>query len=262
MAHRRPATTMAQATLLLAAAALTCSLTGVAFVAPALAPRSSQANLAAVAAPSPRASAEAESSSIGSAGLMLGLAAAGGVAAALARRKARTSCEAVGLLYATQTGNTETVAGYIAEAAGLEAEDVGDYGAEDLAGFDGLIVGCPTWNTGADEYRSGTSWDDLIDEIKDVDLGGKPVAIFGCGDSGAYGDNFCDGIEELHSTFAAAGAKLVGYVDAGAYAHAESKSDQGGKFLGCPFDEDNESDQSEDRAAAWVAQIKKEGMPL
>merc|ERR1712217_352173 len=29
-----------------------------------------------------------------------------------------------------------------------------------------------------------------------------------------------------------------------------------------PFDEDNESDQSEDRAAAWVAQIKKEGMPL
>merc|ERR1712122_122500 len=71
---------------------------------------------------------------------------------------------------ASQTGNTETCAGYIAEAAGLEAEDVGDYGAEDLAGFDGLIVGCPTWNTGADEYRSGTAWDDLIDEIKDVDL--------------------------------------------------------------------------------------------
>merc|ERR1712187_474339 len=126
-----------------------------------------------------------ESSSIGSAGLMLGLATAGGVAAALARRKARTACEAVGLLYASQTGNTETCAGYIAEAAGLEAEDVGDYGAEDLTGFDGLIVGCPTWNTGADEYRSGTAWDDLIDEIKDIDLAGKPVAIFGCGDSGA-----------------------------------------------------------------------------
>jgi len=253
---------MAQATLLLAAAALTCSLSGVVFVAPSVAPRSPQANLVAVPAPSQSTPAAAESSPLGSSTLMLGLAAAGGVAAALARRKARTACEAVGILYASQTGNTETVAGYIAEAAGLEAEDVGDYGAEDLAGFDGLIVGCPTWNTGADEYRSGTAWDDLIDEIKDVDLGGKPVAVFGCGDAGSYGDNFCDGIEELNSTFAAAGAKMIGYVDASGYTHSESKSDQGGKFLGCPFDEDNESDQSEDRAAAWVAQLKKEGMPL
>merc|ERR1719325_151093 len=114
---------------------------------------------------------------------LLGLAAAGGVAAALSRRKGRTACEAVGLLYASQTGNTETVAGYIAEAAGLEAEDVGDYGAEDLAEFDGIIVGCPTWNTGADEYRSGTAWDDLLDELKETDLGGKPVAVFGLGDS-------------------------------------------------------------------------------
>merc|ERR1712151_17842 len=201
-------------------------------------------------------------SSVGGATFMFGLVAAGGAAAALARRRARTACEAVGLLYASQTGNTETVAGYIAEAAGVEAADVGDYGAENLAGFDGLIVGCPTWNTGADEYRSGTAWDDLIDEIKDVDLSGKPVAIFGCGDSGSYGDNFCDGIEELHSTFSAAGAKVIGFVDAGAYSHSESKSDQGGKFLGCPFDDANESGQSEDRAAAWVAQIKKEGMPL
>merc|ERR1712241_1182184 len=193
--------------------------------------------------------------------LVLGLA-AGGVAAALIRRKSRTACEAVGLLYASQTGNTETVAGYIADAAGLEAEDVGDYGAEDLTEFDGLIVGCPTWNTGADEYRSGTAWDDLIDEIKDVDLGGKPVAVFGCGDSGSYGDSFCDGIEELHATFAAAGAKMVGYVDASGYSHEESKSVQGGKFVGLPCDQDNEDDQTDGRVAAWVEQIKGEGMPL
>merc|ERR1712173_136059 len=199
---------------------------------------------------------------MGSALLMFGLAATGGVAAALARRRARTACEAVGLLYASQTGNTETVAGYIAEAAGVEAEDVGDYGAEDLADFDGLLVGCPTWNTGADEYRSGTAWDDLLDDIKGVDLSGKSVAVFGCGDSQGYGDNFCDGIEELHETFAAAGAKMVGYVDAGGYQHAESKSVKNGKFLGLPLDQDNEDDMTEDRVDAWIAQIKSEGMPL
>merc|ERR550532_2897758 len=83
----------------------------------------------------------------------------------------------------------------IAEAAGLEAGDIGEIEAADLADYDGLIVGCPTWNTGADEYRSGTAWDDVLDEIKELDLSGKTVAIFGCGDSQGYGDNFCDCIE-------------------------------------------------------------------
>jgi flavodoxin I len=170
--------------------------------------------------------------------------------------------EAVGLFYATQTGNTETAAVAIGEATGLEATDVSDYGAEDLLGYDGLIVGTPTWNTGADEYRSGVAWDDLIDEIKGLDFSGKTVAVFGTGDSAGYGDNFCDGIEEMYSTFKAAGATMVGMVDAGGYAHSESKSDQGGKFLGLPCDEDNESDQTADRVAAWVDQIKGEGMPL
>merc|ERR1719391_52525 len=177
---------------------------------------------------------------------------------AVARRRGCTAREAVGLIYATQTGNTETVAGVIAEKAGVEAADVGDFGVEDLAGYDGLIVGCPTWNTDADEYRSGTAWDDLLDEIKGAALAGKPVAVFGCGDSQGYGDNFCDGIEELHETFAAAGAKMVGYVDAGVYQHQASKSVRGDKFLGLPLDEDNENDMTEERVASWVAQIKGE----
>merc|ERR1712146_182837 len=195
---------------------------------------------------------------------MGGLAAMGGAAAALRlkQRRPQTACEAVGLLYATQTGNTETVAGYVAKAAGLEAADIGDYAAEDLTEFDGLIVGCPTWNTDADEYRSGTAWDDIIDDIKGADLSGKTVAVFGCGDQEGYGDNFTDGIEELHETFKAAGAKMIGYVDASEYNHQASKSERDGKFLGCPFDEDNQGDLSEGRAEQWVAKLKSEGMPL
>ena len=33
----------------------------------------------------------------------------------------------------------------------------------------GIIVGAPTWNTGADEARSGTAWDDVLEEIKGED---------------------------------------------------------------------------------------------
>jgi len=169
---------------------------------------------------------------------------------------------AVGLFFATQTGNTEEVAGVIADAAGLDATDIGEVESGDLAGYDGLIVGAPTWNTGADEYRSGTSWDDYLDELKELDLSGKPVAIFGCGDSQGYSDNFCDAIEEMYSTFKAAGAKMIGSVDASGYTFSESKSAQGGKFLGLALDQDNEGDQTEGRVSAWVAQLKSEGMPL
>lgn len=55
---------------------------------------------------------------------------------------------------------------------------------------------------------------------------------------------------------------MIGYVYSSAYTFDESKSVKDGKFLGCPFDEDNEGDMTDDRASAWVAQIKSEGMPL
>merc|ERR1719160_1229946 len=158
---------------------------------------------------------------------------------------------AVGLFFGTQTGKTEDVASAVGEAAGVGAEDIGEKSAADLAGYDGLIVGLPTWNTGADSERSGTAWDEYLEEIKTLDLCGKPVAVFGVGDSIGYGDNFCDAIEELHNTFQAAG-----------YQHSDSKSVSDGKFLGLPLDEDNENDMTENRVTNWVSQLKSEGMPL
>merc|ERR1711933_204393 len=104
--------------------------------------------------------------------------------------------------------------------------------------------------------------DDYLEEIKALDLKGKPVAVFGCGDSQGYGDNFCDAIEEMHSTFKAAGAKMLGAVDASGYTYSESKSEQDGKFLGLPLDQDNEDDQTEGRVSDWISQLKSKGMPL
>merc|ERR1711972_685762 len=111
--------------------------------------------------------------------------------------------------------------------------------------------------TGADEYRTGTTMDDYLDEIRGLDLGGKPVAVFGCGDSQGYGDNFCDAIEEMHGAFKEAGGKMLGYVDSSAYQHSESKSDVGGKFLGLPLDQDNEGDMTPERVDAWVSQLRR-----
>merc|ERR1719171_1832612 len=178
----------------------------------------------------------------------------------VARSNAQMS---VGLIYSTTTGNTETVAGYVGAETGLEPVDIADKDGESVAAYDGLIIGAPTWHTGADTERSGTAWDEFIyGDLTSLDLSGKKVAIFGCGDGGGYADNFCDAMDELASTFKAQGAEIIGAVSTDGYEFEESKSVADGKFVGLACDEDNQPDMSEDRVNAWVDQIKGEGMPL
>jgi flavodoxin I len=167
------------------------------------------------------------------------------------------------LLYSTTTGNTETAAGYIAAATGLEAVDIGDVDVETIKECDSLIIGAPTWHTGADEERSGTAGDEfLYGDLTALDLSGKKVAVFGMGDQAGYADNFCDAMDELASCFEKQGATIVGAWPTSGYEHEESKSVRGDNFVGCPFDEDNQPDMSEERATAWVAQIKGEGITI
>lgn len=172
-----------------------------------------------------------------------------------------TALNAVQMYYSTSTGNTETVAGYIAEAAGgIAFEDIGDATDGDVTGADGLIVGAPTWHTGADEQRSGTSWDDwLYETLPNLELDGKKVAIFGVGDQQSYGDNYCDAAGELYDLFTAKGCKVFGMTSQEGYDHVESKAIRDDKFVGLMCDEDNQYDMSEDRAKAWVSQLKDEG---
>ena len=53
--------------------------------------------------------------------------------------------------------------------------DIGDADMDGLLRFDGLIVGAPTWNTGSDEMRSMTDWDDKFDSIRELSLKGNQL---------------------------------------------------------------------------------------
>merc|ERR1711862_818831 len=82
---------------------------------------------------------------------------------------------------------------------------------DEIKGHDSIIVGAPTWHGGADQERSGTSWDEwLYNTLPNMDFSGKKVAIFGVGDSTGYGDNYCDATGELYDCFTERGAKVFG----------------------------------------------------
>ena len=167
----------------------------------------------------------------------------------------------VGIYFATTTGKTEDIAerlhSFLSNAdAPKDLTDISDLG--ELSALDGIICGIPTWNTGADSERSGTAWDSMLDEIGDLNLTGKKVAIFGLGDSATYTENFCDAMEELHSYFKKAGATMVGYVSKNNYTFEESKSVIGETFCGLPLDEDSESDMTDERIENWANQLKRE----
>ncbi|KAL7531716.1 hypothetical protein ACHAWF_003884 [Thalassiosira exigua] len=196
----------------------------------------------------------------------------------------------VGIYYSTQTGNTETVAGYIAEAAGgLDLEDIGDTTEAAVQGLDSIIVGAPTWvsdiisthaqcllnmgaqlspmfiietpqHTDSESERSGTEWDSwLYNTLPNLDLAGKKVAVFGVGDQQSYNEYYCDAAGELYDLFEKAGCKMMGFTSTEGYDHSNSKAERDGKFVGLMCDEDNQYDLSEERAKAWVEQLKGEG---
>ena len=116
-----------------------------------------------------------------------------------------------GIFYGSSTGTTEAVANLIASKLGIAPADVHDAGklTADLAGsYDVLILGTSTWGYG--ELQD--DWNDAVETLKKMDLSGKTVALFGCGDSESYSDTFCDGMGILYEDLKDSQCKFIGFV--------------------------------------------------
>ncbi|WP_028951648.1 flavodoxin FldA [Synechococcus sp. CC9616] len=161
------------------------------------------------------------------------------------------------IVYSTATGNTENIAERLQQLIpSSELKDLDYVGqTSDLTAAEALVCCIPTWNTGAPEKRSGTSWDQHLDNIRGLDFSNTVVAIVGLGDSAAFSKYFCDAMEELYTAFLNTGATIIGKVPAEDYIFDHSKSNIDGLFCGLPIDEDNESEKTERRLSQWVAQI-------
>ena len=98
------------------------------------------------------------------------------------------------LAYASMSGNTEAIADLIEEELvkhGLHVKraEVYDIDASDLVSAESIIFGAYTWGDGElpDDFL------DLYEEMDDIDLSQKQMAVFGSGDS-SY-DVFCGAVD-------------------------------------------------------------------
>ncbi|MEA5507916.1 flavodoxin FldA [Halotia wernerae UHCC 0503] len=164
----------------------------------------------------------------------------------------------IGLFFGTQTGNTQTEAEIIQKEFGGESivklQEIYQAETSDFDEYENIIIGCPTWNIG--ELQS--DWEDFYNELDNIDFSGKKVAYYGAGDQVGYPDTFQDAMGILEEKISERGGKTVGYWSTQGYDFSESKALRDGKFVGLALDEDNQSDLSDERIKAWVAQLKKE----
>ena len=161
----------------------------------------------------------------------------------------------IGIFYGSTEGNTEDVVDKVKDALGdAEVHNVDSASAEDMEEYDTLILACSTWEIG--ELQE--DWDSFLDVLDDVDFSSKKVSYIGTGDADGYPDTFVDAIGIIHEKIADTGAEFFGAWPTDDYEFDGSKGVIDGKFLGLVIDEDNESDKTDDRIDAWVAQIKSE----
>lgn len=163
-----------------------------------------------------------------------------------------------GVFYGSTTGTTESVARMIANKLGISSGDVYDVSklTADVAGsYEALILGTSTWGDG--ELQD--DWYDGIKFLKGMDLSGKTVALFGCGDSESYADTFCDGMGILFNELKDSGCRFIGTVPATDYTYSSSVAvTDDGCFVGLAIDDINESDKTEERITAWTETLKAE----
>ncbi|MFG6150129.1 flavodoxin [Halobacillus sp. B23F22_1] len=114
------------------------------------------------------------------------------------------------LLCASMSGNTEEMAEIIEEelkSNGLSVSsfqiDVDDIEAEELLKYDAILFGTYTWGDGDVPYEL----EDFVEDLKEVDLGGREVGLFGSCDSmyPVYGG----AVDKFEKQFTDCGATVI-----------------------------------------------------
>ena len=161
----------------------------------------------------------------------------------------------IALIYAANSDKTALVEKKIQKELGdaVEIVSVENAWQNDFEAYDHLIVGASTWFDG----ELPTYWDELLPELRTLQLKGKKVAIFGLGDQAKYPDNFVDGMGILADVFEEDGATLIGFTSTEGYKFNKSRALRGNQWCGLVIDLDNQAELTDKRVREWCKEIIK-----
>lgn len=165
----------------------------------------------------------------------------------------------IGIFYGSTTCYTEMASEKIQSALQLLCEcpvdlyDIKDHALSKSLTYDIILFGISTWDFGELQEDWESTWDD----IKDLDMTGKTIGLFGLGDQLGYADWFQDALGMLHDELIVLGADMVGYWPTDGYEFTASKAvtECGKYFVGLSLDDENQFDLSEQRIQAWCEQV-------
>ncbi|MGI5308567.1 flavodoxin FldB [Rheinheimera sp. WS51] len=165
----------------------------------------------------------------------------------------------IGLFYGSTTCYTEIVAEKIQALIGpdhVELCNIKQVPLAKMAEYDILILGLSTWDFGEIQEDWEAHWQD----IKEVDLNNKIIAIYGMGDQVGYAEWFIDAVGMLHDEIAPQNTKRIGFWSTEGYDFIASKAmtDDGEWFYGLALDEDNQYELTDQRLNDWINQILEE----
>ncbi|MBO4995038.1 MAG: flavodoxin [Muribaculaceae bacterium] len=162
----------------------------------------------------------------------------------------------IGIFYGSTTGNTKDAAYQIASNLSVDDSDVHDVAQSspsDVAPYDVLLLGSSTWGSG--ELQD--DWYDFLSGLEVLDLKGKKIGLFGCGDE-SMSDTFCGALGEIYERLKGTGAEFIGAFNADGYSFEHSPAEIDGKFVGLLLDDVNHSELTQERIKAWCDELKAE----
>ncbi|MDR0806337.1 MAG: flavodoxin FldB [Enterobacteriaceae bacterium] len=169
----------------------------------------------------------------------------------------------IGLFYGSSTCYTEMAAEKIRDILGEELVDlhnVKDDPVSLMEQYPILILGIPTWDFG--ELQE--DWEKVWDDLQQLDLKDKIVALFGLGDQDGYSEWFLDALGMLHDHLKPLGVKFIGYWQTEGYNFTSQRAvtADGSQFVGLALDEVVQYDLSDERIENWCEQILGEMQDL
>lgn len=161
----------------------------------------------------------------------------------------------IALFYGSSTCYTQMTAEKIAQVFGEEKVDLFNIADEPIntaEQYQNIIMGIPTWDYG--ELQE--DWEEIWDDIAELELTGSKVALYGQGDQEGYPEWFLDAMGYLYHHLKATGAEFIGKWPVAGFNFEQSKALlDDDHFVGLALDDETQFAQSAERINTWCQQL-------